>query len=202
MTWPGCLKMSFLCINTSDDHKLKCPEESILSISNDQKMKYFIDLKEVVRTEMINPKLMSFPFTTWAKTLEFLQSVGKTWVETTQNRRWLFYDPFVVKPGPGTLGRDEMAHANTKVYDEKQHLSRYWKLLCLSDSSENANKRGKGIILMFSWGTIVHEWDFKYVKNLQWTPCTKNNFSQAADLVILRSFALPSWRTRILQSWR
>lgn len=108
MTWPGCLKMSFLCINTSDDNKLKCPKESILSISNDQKMKYFIDLEEVARAEMINPKLMVFPFTTWAKksgfSLELLHRDGKTWVERTQRRRWWFYCLFVIKPGPGSWG--------------------------------------------------------------------------------------------------
>lgn len=202
MTWPGCLKMSFLWINTSDDHKLKCPKESILSISNDQKMKYSIDLKEVVRTEMINPKLMSFPFTTWAKNLvtpwNFCTVMGKPELRQLQIEGDYFITHLWLNLGqvsqegmkwPIPTPRFTM---KINVYFIIESSFAYWI------HQKMQIKRGKGT----SWGTILHEWDLKHVKNLQWTPCTKNNFCQAADLVILRSFALPSWGTWILQSWR
>lgn len=112
MAWPSCLKMSFLCINTSDGNKLKCPKESILSISNEQKMKYFIDLKEVVRTEMINPKLMFFPFATWGKKKKKVvfhwnccTGMGKPELRQLKaGSDHFYYVIIVIKPGPGSLG--------------------------------------------------------------------------------------------------
>lgn len=127
--------------------------------------------------------------------LELLHRDGKTWVETTQNRRWWFYYLFVIKPGPGSLG----GPIPTPRFVMKINIFFPTENSFAHCIHQKCKQQGGKLFLMRNNRSRM---GFKTCKESTVSPQNKNNFSQAADSGILRSFALPSWRTWTLQPWR